>query len=95
MYWIELTGTDGIEVPLPSEEAYEASTDWYNDPENTKKKMIRYCAERRINLDDPVEDGMLVSYWADIAIATHSWQQHDPKMLEVIRLIVNEAQEDG
>ena len=89
LYWIELTETDGIEVPLPSEAAYEAAQDWYNDPKNTKQNIIRYCAERNVKLDDSIDNDMLVSYWADIAMAVYAWQQVDPKMIEMIGLTAN------
>ena len=101
LHWIELDHTeeytergsvawvhsDGICMPFPSEEAFEAAQDWYNSSSNSKKGMVDYCLARGISLDDPLDGTRLLDCWADIAMATYAWHQADPKMIPVVHLL--------
>ena len=91
MFWVELDGTDGATLPFPSETAFDAAIDWYNI--TPKKAQIKYCLERRIDLDDPSDAGRLVPYWADLSMAVYAWQQADSKMIEVLGLIHADARQ--
>jgi len=91
LYWVTLDQCDGAEIPFPSERAFTAAQDWYNDSQNTKKKMINYCADRRVTLGELSDDFMLVDCWADLAMATFAWQQHDPKMIAMIGMQAREV----
>ena len=91
MFWINLDGTDGATLPLPSEAAFDAAIDWYNS--TPKKVQIRYCLERRVDLGDPRNARKLVPYWADMSMAVYAWQQVDSKMIEILGLINADARQ--
>ena len=94
LYWIEAESGDAVKLPFPSEAAFESAQDWYNHTSNSKKKMIKFCRDRNVVLDDPTGENVLLSGWADIAMATYAWQNYDTDMIKVIAMLAKEVAND-
>ena len=94
LYWVEAESGDAVKLPFPNEDSYEAAQDWYNNTSNSKKKMIKFCRDRNVVLNDPTGENVLLSGWADIAMATYAWQHCDTDMISVIAMLAKEIAND-
>lgn len=84
IFFVETPETK-VTLAYPSEAAFEAAQDWYNQA--SKKEIIRHCADRGFSLDSATP-GTLLADWAGVAMMVYAWSYQMPPARDMVAGLV-------